>query len=307
MPALSRRKRVAPSSDIEDGRTQRPAREDVDEDDEQPRRVVKSEKKAVKGKGRAIEVHKSEEEADDDDDDDDKIDVDNFADQPLDKSHTINMNGLASDWETMIRTIQRTNNMVADVAVALADATEGDDSEKANFRGIFMSLSELESFLKELVDIESEMQINHEVIQNLVQQVMSGTEIDNIVEQYQDHVRKNKKTYAIKTTRQKYAKKDTYKNFKQSIYEIEHPGEAMPPVTEFIPKEIGDDSDDDDDLEMGSVTQDYKCPLTLRPLENPVTSSGDLWTFILGGRYPGIVCWVQKRKEMSCFRLHAGV
>ena len=45
----------------------------------------------------------------------------------------------------------------------------------------------------------------------------------------------------------------------------------MPPITEFIEKEDGDDSDDDD-LEVGGITQDYKCPLTLRTLENPVTS-----------------------------------
>ncbi|KAJ3810177.1 hypothetical protein F5876DRAFT_42360 [Lentinula aff. lateritia] len=263
MPAASssRRKRVAPSSDIEDGPTQKSTREDVEEEDEeQPRRVVKKEKKVVKGKGRAAEAYHSEEE----EDDDDKIDVDSFADQPLDKSHIISMNGFASDWGTMIKTVQRTNSMVADVAVALADNVEGDVGKKG--------LLELERFLKELVDIESEMHINYEVIQNLVQQVTIGTEIDNIVEQYQDNVRKNKESYTSKTTRQKYAKNEIYKNFKQSVYEIEHPGEAMPPITEFMPKESGDDSDDDDDLEMGAVTQDYKCPLTLRPLENPVTS-----------------------------------
>ncbi|KAJ3788390.1 hypothetical protein GGU10DRAFT_115247 [Lentinula aff. detonsa] len=262
----SRRKRVVPSSDIEDGLTQRSAREDVvddDDDDEIARRVVKKEKKSVKGKGRATETHRSE-DIDEEDDEDDKIDVANFPDQPLDKSHAIPMKGLASDWEIMIRTIQRTNNMVSDVAVALADAVEGDEGQK--------DLLDLERSLKELVDIENEMHTNHEAIQNLVQEVTSGTEIDNIIEQYQGNVRKSKKSYAIKTTRQKYAKNETYKNFKQSIYEIEHPGVAMPPVTEFMPKEPGDVSDDDDDLEMGAVTQDYKCPLTLRPLENPVTS-----------------------------------
>lgn len=64
----------------------------------------------------------------------------------------------------------------------------------------------------------------------------------------------------------------------------------MPPITDFIPKglcnfpsfrersvlmgvpEDGDDSDDDDEVEMGGVTQDYKCPLTLTPLVDPVTS-----------------------------------
>jgi len=31
-------------------------------------------------------------------------------------------------------------------------------------------------------------------------------------------------------------------------------------------------SDDDDDIEVGGVTQDFKCPLTLTPLQNPMTS-----------------------------------
>ena len=36
--------------------------------------------------------------------------------------------------------------------------------------------------------------------------------------------------------------------------------------------EPGDASDDDDDIEIGGVTQDYKCPLTLTPLQDPMTS-----------------------------------
>ena len=37
--------------------------------------------------------------------------------------------------------------------------------------------------------------------------------------------------------------------------------------------EDGDASDDEDDLEVGGVTQDFKCPLTLVPFVDPVTSS----------------------------------
>lgn len=40
------------------------------------------------------------------------------------------MNGLASDWTKMIGAIQRSNNMVGEVAVALADASEGDEGRK---------------------------------------------------------------------------------------------------------------------------------------------------------------------------------
>jgi hypothetical protein len=32
------------------------------------------------------------------------------------------------------------------------------------------------------------------------------------------------------------------------------------------------DASDDDDIEVGGVTQDYKCPITLTPLEDPLTS-----------------------------------
>ena len=43
--------------------------------------------------------------------------------------------------------------------------------------------------------------------------------------------------------------------------------------------EPGDVSDDDDDVEVGGVTQDYKCPLTLTPLQDPVTSYAPTFTF----------------------------
>jgi hypothetical protein len=63
----------------------------------------------------------------------------------------------------------------------------------------------------------------------------------------------------------------------------------MPPLTDLIPKgqqiyilcslymlnygtEDGDEEDDEDDLEMGGVTQQYNCPLTLTPLVDPMTS-----------------------------------
>ena len=38
-------------------------------------------------------------------------------------------------------------------------------------------------------------------------------------------------------------------------------------------------SDDDDDVEIGGVTQDYKCPLTLTPLQDPLTSYAPPFTF----------------------------
>jgi hypothetical protein len=72
------------------------------------------------------------------------------------------------------------------------------------------------------------------------------------------------------------------------MQEVHHPDEPMPPVTGIIPKgtcspvlihiqgtqifpEDGDDSEDDD-MEIGGVTQDYKCPLTLTTFVDPMTA-----------------------------------
>lgn len=55
------------------------------------------------------------------------------------------------------------------------------------------------------------------------------------------------------------------------LKDIENPGQGMPPVSQFLPKEDGDDSDEED-FEMGGVSQDYNCPITLKPLLDPVTS-----------------------------------
>lgn len=41
--------------------------------------------------------------------------------------------------------------------------------------------------------------------------------------------------------------------------------------SDFVPED-GDMSDEDEDIEVGGVTQDFKCPLTMTVLDNPMTS-----------------------------------
>jgi hypothetical protein len=98
-------------------------------------------------------------------------------------------------------------------------------------------------------------------------------------------------------------------NLNFQVQESRHPGAPMPPITEQIPRgkhilhhqhkfggseknfpsasEKGDNSDEDDDLEIGGVTQNYLCPITLTLLEDPYTSyvclppvnGGPFWFF----------------------------
>ncbi|KAF8895410.1 hypothetical protein BD779DRAFT_1499346 [Infundibulicybe gibba] len=272
MPSSSRRKpRRQVSSDIEDEKTPIHTQEQVDNEDEtieQPRSRsaaarVKREKKPMKNTEQDSESDEAP-AAEMDADDDERIDVENFRNQPLRRADLSKLQGLSSDWLHMKKKIRQNWGVIGDVAVSMAETAEGDDGEKA--------LTVLDRMMKDLIDIEAEMEAHELCIDDIHQKVAQGEEIDNVVDRYQIGVEKGMKVYAKKTTRQKYAKNEQYAQFRANIYEVQHPDQAMPPITDFIPKENGDNSDDDDDLEIGGVTQNYLCPITLTPLVNPVTS-----------------------------------
>ncbi|RDB17908.1 E3 SUMO-protein ligase nse2 [Hypsizygus marmoreus] len=274
---FSRRKssRRQMSSDIEEDRpSQSRADEQVEEADEGPSRRrtngVKKEKKPniSRRQERAPEVNGNRDEDDEDDDDDDedgRIDIANFRDQPLAKTDVVKLQGIARDWNQMEITTRQNWRVVGDVAVAIADAAEGEDAEQG--------LAELDIIMKDLIDIGVEMQAHEKALDDIAQKVGQGEDVDDAIERYGDGVQTRMEEYTKKTTRQKYAKSEEYTSFKHNIYEIQHPEKALPPITDFIPKEDGDASDDEDDLEMGGVSQVYTCPITLVALEKPVTSS----------------------------------
>ncbi|KAG6866300.1 hypothetical protein C0991_006396 [Blastosporella zonata] len=260
------------SSDIEEDRPTQRSAEQVDEDDDDPRsrrraNVVKKEKKPVINANRQ-QIRDDDDEMDnnedDDDNDNDRIDVDNFSDQPLGKVDVAKLQGLSRDWAAVAEELRPTWNVVGDVAVALADYGEGDD--------VTNGLAELDRLMKELIDIGVEMQSHENVLDDLAQQIGQGEILENFVQKYTTGVEERKEKYDGMTSRQKYAKNEQYGAFRNNIYEVQYPDTAIPPVTEFIPKEDGDDSDDEDELEMGGISQNYNCPITLTLLVDPVTS-----------------------------------
>lgn len=54
------------------------------------------------------------------------------------------------------------------------------------------------------------------------------------------------------------------------VQELNHPDEPCPPMTTWLPR-ADDDETDDEDIEVGGQTQTYRCPMTLRPLEDAMT------------------------------------
>ncbi|KAJ8080672.1 hypothetical protein PM082_017506 [Marasmius tenuissimus] len=269
--------RREPTSDIDEdapSNSRMQVDDDVDEDeDEEPRRTkntaVKKEKRtSTKGKGRAASEEEDRDGADDDasdNDDDEVIDVENFPDQPLERRLTAQkVKGFSDDWVQLVDAIQGTEKSVEAIALALAESTDGDTAEK--------EILALEGTLKHLIDVENEVRRQQGLLSDLAQTVATQ-DVSDILDRYITGVKEQKKHYKEMTTRQKYAKHAVYKTFKEGLYAVDHPGEAMPPISDFITQEPGDDEDDDEDIEVGGVTQDFKCPLTLRELEDPVTSS----------------------------------
>ncbi|KAG2070399.1 hypothetical protein BDR04DRAFT_1054203 [Suillus decipiens] len=266
----SARSRREPSSDrIEEDYPSQHAgnNDDVeggDDEEEQPRRI-KQEKKTRKRARRDSESD-NDPHAVMDDDEDDRIDIENFHDQPLDKKEGGKLSGIAQDWEMIRKQIhQGSFSLAKEVATSLADVLEGDDANQA--------LLEVDDIMKTLINIDHEMQSHEKTLSGMYQQLMCGEPIEGAVYLYEKEVKKRINEFNDRTTRKKYGSSEQYVQFKQGIFEVQNPGENIPPINDFIPREEGDESDDDDDLEIGGVTQDFKCPITLTMLVNPMKSS----------------------------------
>ncbi|KIP08108.1 hypothetical protein PHLGIDRAFT_127242 [Phlebiopsis gigantea 11061_1 CR5-6] len=257
----SRRIRRQPTEDIEEAvSSQAHADEEVEEEQEEaPPRPAKGAKKEKKRTLPTEEV----EEADPQEEDDPLAD---FVDQPVDRQQSTRIAGLAKDWAQARTGIHVPAYLpVKDIASYVAEFADGEKGEK--------NLADVDKMMRSLVDTENELRMHEQTLDDLYQQVTRGEPVPEVILRYEEGVQKKKLDYQAKTSRQKYAKHEEYSNFRQAIYEVQHPEEAMPPVMDLIPPEDGDDSDDDDDIQVGGVTQDYKCPLTLTMLVDPLTSN----------------------------------
>ncbi|KAI6122486.1 hypothetical protein EDD16DRAFT_1691819 [Pisolithus croceorrhizus] len=305
MPAASRqrasRARREPSDDhIEAGDlTQR--NDDVldseESDDEQPCRTAKKERTDKKGKA----VHRDAVPPLESDDDDGRIDVENFRDQPLDKKEGAKLHGIAQDWELIRKQIhQGSFSLVKDVAISLADVMEIDQSVKA--------LHGVDTIMRELLDIDQEMLSHEETLQGAPPETHAWR-ARGVMDRYENAVSEKMDQYRSKTSRQKYGTSEVYTQFRECIFEVQNPGVPIPPIKEFIPRGI----DDDDDLEIGGVTQDYKCPITLTTLVNPMTSKvcghsfsgAAIQEYLQKAREDGIACpaaGCKKRLTMAMLR-----
>ncbi|KAF9649385.1 hypothetical protein BDM02DRAFT_1844775 [Thelephora ganbajun] len=265
----SRRIRRQPSEDISDvPATQRSKVEDVEMDSGDDVARHRGSRKGKRGKKKAAAPADRDEAMIDVD-----LDTGDVPDEPFDREALLNQ-------PLSQKQLAKLHSFTSDATVSLdvykADVMEMTKRLAGNIAE-FMSnnqdktLGELDSMMRTLMDVEQYHFIQRDTVSSLHERLTKGEKIENVVIRFEEGVKEKKEEYRTKTSRQKYLKDEDYKEFKEAIFQADHKDEAMPPMTTFIEKEPGDVSDDDD-IEIGGVTQDYKCPITLTQLQNPLTS-----------------------------------
>ncbi|WFD20369.1 hypothetical protein MCAP1_002613 [Malassezia caprae] len=131
-------------------------------------------------------------------------------------------------------------------------------------------LDGLDKMARALLDLRQQTQAREGALLRVQEQIATGNGED-VPRTYEQDVRARSDAYEARTARQKYAKDTAYVEFRARIWEVQHDG-AMPPLTDMIPAEPGDEADDDE-LVVGGTVQQFRCPLTALLLEDPVVSS----------------------------------
>ncbi|KAF8508213.1 hypothetical protein JB92DRAFT_2832462 [Gautieria morchelliformis] len=289
MPRRSTRATVLSQDDIEvDEQENIPSQHDSVQDADQPmdsadealpeqkpgRRTRKSnttKSKTVKIKTEQKKIFRAPENAPDDGHSDDSeavapFDRDEFlaTARPIPPEGAKTIDGVISDLQTVVHALGHQGfNLVLETAVAVEE-TSGNTEEGQE------AATKLDLVMRQLADAQQELKIHQGTLDALKQSILRDEAQGNIVETYTQNVADALQAYNNSTTRQKYAKHVDYFKFRDRVWEVNHE-DAMPPLGDLLPREDGD-SDVESDIEVGGMTQDYKCPLTLMPLTDPLTS-----------------------------------
>ncbi|WFD35987.1 hypothetical protein MCUN1_002858 [Malassezia cuniculi] len=144
-------------------------------------------------------------------------------------------------------------------------------ADLAEFPSETERVQELDGACRELIDMLHAADARAESLTALHRSIADGR-CTEPAETYEKSVGAALSRYDAQTTRQKYARNKSYIEFRSRVWEVQGEG-AMPPLTDAIPAEPGDDGNDSDELEIGGAHIDYRCPLTAALLVDPVINS----------------------------------
>ncbi|WFD27997.1 hypothetical protein MNAN1_003005 [Malassezia nana] len=176
----------------------------------------------------------------------------------IDAAHAPRVRQQLAQHRTMLEHIEALMARMPEVGAELAEHP----SEKAE-------IEHLDAMARALLDLRQQT-LAREAALTLVQRHITRGDTDiHIPQTYESDVQARCAAYEARTTRQKYAKEAAYVEFRERIWEVDGTG-AMPPLTDLIPAEPGDE--DEDDLVVGGTVQQFRCPLTALLLNDPVVN-----------------------------------
>ncbi|KAI9475463.1 MAG: zinc-finger of the MIZ type in Nse subunit-domain-containing protein [Benjaminiella poitrasii] len=146
------------------------------------------------------------------------------------------------------------------ITLAAQDREEANDTEAVN---------NLDLKLRNLIDLEARLDLQKRTISTMNDRIYQGEKIKDPVEYYKK-LNSELATQLPQTEESKYFTNQKYISFKQHLWSINHPYEAMPSLTT---------NNDDDDIVMGPTKISLKCPITTTWFEEPMTSSTCKHTF----------------------------
>ncbi|KAJ9476378.1 E3 SUMO-protein ligase MMS21 [Pseudozyma hubeiensis] len=184
--------------------------------------------------------------------------------QPLSREHVPNVRSLVSELRSSDASILRCIELLNETAEQLAEAFRNQDS--------CTELEQADVDLRELIDAQAEKAIRRKVLEEIAQDLHTGTTLSSPADRYKQDVASNLDAYNKQTSRKKYAKNAAYENFKNTVWVAKEDG-PMPLVKDLIPREDGDEEDSDDEIQTGGLVMNFRCPLTTNILEDPLTNS----------------------------------
>ncbi|KAG8826281.1 hypothetical protein FRB91_004052 [Serendipita sp. 411] len=188
-----------------------------------------------------------------------------FQSHPISASNHAKVKTITENWDGPGVPLDHLAQMIRESAVLLMEvgSTYADP----------MLLRDLEKTMKEVIDQQASLNARKTAAMDIRHDLTNGVKIVDPAANWLKRFEEKVEAYEKQTTRQKYAKNSLYQEYREEVWGADPENEGgMPPLNSMIPKEDGDETDSDDEVEVGGMAKSYKDPLTRAWLEEPMKS-----------------------------------
>ncbi|KAK4057978.1 hypothetical protein OIO90_001197 [Microbotryomycetes sp. JL221] len=219
--------------------------------------------------------------------------VDNQSAQLQLKPHIADLSGIVNQLDKACEALE---SVAADLATVLSSTMDNDQDNHADDQVPQDpdQIKQLDLEFRSLLDSIQETKIMQDSLNLTRNDLLQSHVINDLHNAYHEPCQRKLEEYRNQTPRQKYLNNEKYKSFRSLIWENLHKDQPVPDVKKFLPRgkilylnsfafafvmndlhlistEQGDEEDDDDEIDIAQ-SHDFKCPLTLKILEQPMTS-----------------------------------